>query len=246
MDNQIESLERATLDAVAPATIASIAGWLLPFDSTTIGRATSAVPLQHDSSKLASIAEIESLYAQRGYKAQFRVADVSGLNRVHRALRDRGYAPQQPTLTMVGSVRDWPQNSGDWRVQLTLQASEEWKAVYLSEGFDPVDGANRVRALSRSNYLVYTHISDDTGPIAAGTASFSHGWIGLHGLRTVSGMRNKGCARAIIARLSEVATARGMDQCYLQVEETNTPAICLYRRLGFQSAWRYHYWRKQT
>jgi ribosomal protein S18 acetylase RimI-like enzyme len=136
--------------------------------------------------------------------------------------------------------------SGDWPVQLTLQASEEWRAVYLTEGFDPVDGANRVRALSRSNYLVFAHISDEEGPIAAGTASFSHGWVGIHGLRTVSRLRNKGCARAIIAKLGEVATTRGMDQCYLQVEETNAPAISLYCRLGFLSTWRYHYWRKQT
>jgi ribosomal protein S18 acetylase RimI-like enzyme len=246
MDNRIEFLERATLDAVAPATIESFAGWLLPFDSTTIGRAISAVPLHHDSTNLASIEEIESLYTQRGYKAQFRVADVFGLNGVHMALRNRGYTPQQPTLTMVGCVGDWPQSSSAWPVQLTPQASEEWKSVYLSEGFDPVDGANRVRALSRSNYLVFAHISDDAGPIAAGTASFSHGWVGLHGLRTSGRLRNKGCASAIIAKLGEVAIARAMDQCYLQVEEANAPAIFLYHRLGFQSSWRYHYWRKQT
>jgi hypothetical protein len=41
MEIDIESLERATLDAVAPATVESPAGRLLPFDETTIGRATS-------------------------------------------------------------------------------------------------------------------------------------------------------------------------------------------------------------
>jgi hypothetical protein len=39
MNTEIESLERATLDAVAPASVGSLPGWLLPFDKSTVGRA---------------------------------------------------------------------------------------------------------------------------------------------------------------------------------------------------------------
>ncbi len=92
--------------------------------------------------------EIESQYTQHGYRAMFRVADVVGLSNVHKAFRERGYAPHQPTLTMVGNVGDWPQRSVDLTVQITQRPTEEWKAVYLAEDFDPVDGANRVRALA--------------------------------------------------------------------------------------------------
>jgi ribosomal protein S18 acetylase RimI-like enzyme len=245
MEIDIESLERATLDAVAPATVESLAGWLLPFDTTTIGRAISAVPLGHDHVGPASIAEVELRYIQRDYQAQFRVADVAGLRRTQDALREHGYSPQQPTLTMVGAVGGWAQARTNWAPQLTQQASDEWKAVYLSEGFDALDGANRIRALSRSTCLVYAHISNDSGPIAAGTASFSQGWAGLHGLRTIPNMRCKGCAQAIIAALGKVAVSEGFDRCFLQVEEDNASAIKLYSQLGFQTAWRYHYWRKQ-
>jgi GNAT superfamily N-acetyltransferase len=246
MKIDIESLERATLDAMAPAAVESIAGWLLPFDTTTIGRAISAVPLRHDHADPASIGEIESLYAQRGYRAQFRVADVAGLEPVQQVLREFGYIPQQPTLTMVGNAADWSQASTDWPVQLTQQASEEWKAVYLSEGFDPVEGTNRIRALSRSTCLLYAHISVDSRPIAAGIASFSQGWAGLHGIRTIANMRGKGCARTIVAALGKIALSKGIERCYLQVEEDNAPAIQLYNRLGFKQAWLYHYWRKQA
>ena len=244
MEIDIESLERATLDAVAPATVKPFAGWLLPFDRTTIGRAISAVPLRHEHIDPSSPAEIESQYTRHGYKAQFRVADVVGLNRIHIALRERGYTPQQSTLTMVGSVGDWPQESVDWTVQLTQQPTEEWKAVYLSEDFDPVDGANRVLALSRSNCLIYAHLIDDSGPIAAGTASFSQGLVGLHGFRTITRMRGRGCATALIAALGRVAVSKRIQRCFLQVEEENAPAIHLYGSLGFQTTWRYHYWRK--
>ena len=176
MQIDIESLERAAQDAVAPATVESHADWLLPFDRTTIGRAISPVPLKHDLVDSASIAAIEAIYLQRAYRVQFRVADAAGLQGVHRALRERGYAPQQPTLTMTGNVRGWSPARADWTVQLTQQASQVWKSAYLSAGFDPVDGANRIQALSRSTCLVYAHISDASGAVAAGTASLSQGW----------------------------------------------------------------------
>jgi ribosomal protein S18 acetylase RimI-like enzyme len=246
MTFDIESLERATLDAVAPPTVELFRDWLLPFDNTTIGRAISAVPLRHDDIDSASIAEIELRYKQRGYKAQFRVADVVGLVNTHDVLQERGYSPNQPTLTMVGNVGDFTKKSTNWTTQLARQTSDDWKAVYLSEGFDSLDGANRIRALSRSACLIYAHIADDSGPIAAGTASFSQGWASLHGLRTIANMRGKGCAQAIIATLGKVAISRKIERCFLQVEEHNTMAIQLYSHLGFQTAWRYHYWRKPT
>jgi GNAT superfamily N-acetyltransferase len=143
-------------------------------------------------------------------------------------------------------VSDWPQPWQAANVQLSLLPPEEWKRVYLSDSFDPLDGANRVRALSRSSSLVYAHLSDESGPAAAGAASFSQGWVGLHGLRTVTDARRKGYAQALIAALGTVAVSKGINRSFLQVEEGNLPAIDLYRRLGFQTAWRYHYWRRES
>jgi ribosomal protein S18 acetylase RimI-like enzyme len=70
--------------------------------------------------------------------------------------------------------------------------------------------------------------------------------VGLHGLRTVADARRKGYAQALIAALGTVAVSKGINRSFLQVEEGNLPAVDLYRRLGFQTAWRYHYWRKTT
>lgn len=35
----------------------------------------------------------------------------------------------------------------------------------------------------------------------------------------------------------------GVGQAFLQVEADNAPALALYRRFGFQTAWTYHYWK---
>ena len=247
MQIDIESLERATLDAVAPLKTQELPGWLLPFDPSQIGRATSAVPLAHTAPDINRIADIEMRYEAQALAARFRVADVAGLATLHGALLEAGYTAQQPTLTQVGSITNLLDHSTSAHAQKVATSStptDTWQAVYTALGFDATDGAQRVQALSRSATVVYASISDAQGPLAAGTASFSRGWASFHGMRTVPHARGRGLARQIMAELARMAQTRGLERAFLQVEEDNTNAIALYRKLGFQTAWRYHYWRK--
>lgn len=246
MNTDVESLERATLDAVAPPEVVEIEDWLLPMDRSTIGRAISAVPLRHIGLNAAAVEAIEAAYQLRGFKAQFRIADVAGSANVHEKLRHLGYAPVQPTLTQVAPLTQerWDQPASG--ITITDRPTDAWKAVYLSEGFDPVDGLNRVNALSRSQCVRYVCIERDGRALAAGTASTSHGWVGIHGMRTLPEARGQGLATHIIKAFAQEALTSAQSGLYLQVEERNAGAIRLYESLGFRTAWRYHYWKKTT
>ncbi len=242
-DHDIADLERATLDAVAPHAVEALPGWLLPFDVSTIGRATSAVPLSHALQDADIVHTIADRYATRGLTPAFRVADVPALANIHRELQRMGYRPEQPTQVQTGSARHMLQVLAPGQAILTTQPTSAWSDVYLAPGFDPVDGAHRVQALSRSTCVVYASLADAQGPAAAGTASFGHGWAGIHGMRTALRCRGRGLARQILASLAQEAIARGFDRVFLQVDEGSTAALALYQRVGFVSAWRYHYWR---
>ncbi|WP_092007943.1 GNAT family N-acetyltransferase [Polaromonas sp. OV174] len=248
MHIDVESIERATLAAVPPAALQEMPGWLLGLDSGTVGRAHSAVPLQHAAPDPAVVAQIEQCYAAHGLKPTFRLPLVASFESFRDALARRGYAPSQPTRVQVGSshaVQQLPGGSPQGAdLELAATPDEAWASVFLGEGFDPVDGANRVRLLGRAQDAVFASLRVDGRAVAAGAASFSHGWASIHGMRTALSHRGQGLASRILASLSSRAQARGITSVFLQVDAENTRAQDLYQRAGFATAWTYDYWRK--
>lgn len=250
----IASIERATLDAVSPAHTETWGDWLLAFDPSHIGRATSAVPLAHRGLPAQTVHTVQAIaarYSAQQRPAQFRVADEAGLADMQQALRDCGYAPTQATLTQISPLahtlallKDLPPLPTGWHIEVSEHANATWQSVYLADGFDPIDGAQRAQALSRAAHGLYAWICDDQGhALAAGGLSLSHGWASLHGMRTVIAAQNRGLAKHTIAALARAAQARGFTRLFLQVHAHNTGACALYAQLGFSTAWRYHYWQ---
>jgi len=247
MPQDIESIERATLDAVAPRLVLPHGDWLVPIDQTTIGRAISAVPLHHGARPETDLFEIERLFFAHHQKARFRIADVPPLDSFQRLLALHGYHTYQPTLTQTVDLHHLLQRTKTipgFSVHISRLPTDSWQSVYLSNDFDPVDGAQRVAALSRSSCTTYAWVLSEQIAVAAGTLSMSHQWLGFHGMRTLSEVRGKGIAGLLLAAMAEFGVREGYSKGYLQVDEENMAATKLYRKLGFQTQWRYHYWLK--
>lgn len=236
----VESLERATVEGVAPAEVQEIDGWLAAFDDGTISRSKSAVPLRHDVGP-AALDEIEAAYRRRGHPPAFRVADVPEMAPVTTELARRGYAVHQGTIVKTGPVEKLAGFS-EGSVRILNKPDAAWAAVFAGEGFDPVDGANRVAAFSRSPDAIFAAAGPDGETHAVGIMTFGFGWAGIHGMRTAPAHRGNGYAGAILAALGRAAQARGVARAFLDVEEAN-PARRIYRAAGFSPVWRYGYWR---
>jgi len=244
----IAAIERATLDAVCPAEVHEIAGWLLPYDPLPIGRAQSAVPLAHGPLAVSELQKIETHYRQRNRQTVFRLPESLIRPNIGEALHAMGYAGTQAVVVQVAALTDLLRLGPSDGANLDTAPSARWASVYTAEGFDPIDGANRVQLLSRSRHVVYADAGqgDDGQALAAGTGSISQGWLSIHGMRTAPSAQGRGLASRILARLAAHAAALGVRRVFLQVEDDNLVAQGLYHKAGFATAWRYHYWRKST
>ena len=244
--SDIASIERATLDAVCPAEVHEIPGWLLPYDPLPVGRARSAVPLAHMPLSPAELLQIEAYYQQRDRPTVFRLPESLISPEIGNALQAMGYVGTQAVLVQVAELAGLLRLAPPDAATLSATPSAAWASVYTADGFDPVDGANRVQLLSRSRHVVYACVSEGGQALAAGTGSISQGWLSIHGMRTAPGAQGRGLASRILAGLAAHAAAQGVRRVFLQVEDDNVVAQGLYRKAGFATAWRYHYWRKDA
>jgi GNAT superfamily N-acetyltransferase len=240
--HDIAGIERATLAAVPPEAREEIGGWLVALDHGTVGRAHSAAPLAHSAPEAGAVAAVEQRYARFGTPAVFRLPEVAAFDALRADLQARAYRPSKTTLVQVARVQDMPLPT-DAVVRLAATPAAGWEQVFLGEGFDPVDGASRLAILRRGRDSVFASIEREGATLAVGSACFSEGWCGIHGMRTLPGQRKQGCAGRILAAFAQEARSRGLAQAFLQVEEGNAGARSLYARLGFATAWAYRYWK---
>jgi ribosomal protein S18 acetylase RimI-like enzyme len=91
-----------------------------------------------------------------------------------------------------------------------------------------------------SGYLSLVETSSGTC-VAYGQAVEAGGIVGLYNIVVLPSSRGKGYGRIITQALLDWGAKAGADSAYLQVTEANEKAISLYRSMGFEQAYRYHY-----
>jgi ribosomal protein S18 acetylase RimI-like enzyme len=243
-DADVESIERATLAAVAPFALEEAQGWLVPFDGGVVGRAKSAVPISHTHSSRAPPAEIEARYAAKGFPALFRIAEAPALETTRQQLARLGYRSAKPTLVQVAAAHAAANAFSGPAAEVDAVADDEWASVFLGEGFDPAEGASRVQTLRRAPASLFARIRQDGKTVAAGVLALGHGWASIHGMRTARSHQGQGLATRVVSTLARVARDKGFERMVLQVQAGNAPAQRLYARCGFATAWSYSYWEK--
>lgn len=242
--DEIDAIERATLAAVPPQRLVQWERWLLAFDDGTVGRCHSAAPLRHDAPAVGELAEIERRYAGAGLPAVLRVPELAAFDALRDELQAQGYRRSKPTLVQTGRVAEMTRDAPATDVLVADAASADWEQVFLGEGFDPLDGASRLAILRRGCHSVFASIREHGRTVAVGSACFSEGWCGVHGMRTLPAHRGRGLATAVLAALGRAAHERGVERCFLQVQQHNVAACSLYAARGFATAWGYAYWEQ--
>lgn len=243
MTLDVAALERATFAAVPPQQLVSLGGWLAGLDDGTVGRAHSAVPLDHAAPDVACIAAVAQRYLDAGLQPVWRLPQTPAMQPAEAVLSARGQGPTQPTHVQVGTASGLRALRAVHDVQWTDTPGPDWREVFLGPGFDARDGASRLAILGRSRVNAYASVRRDGRLVAVGSASISEGWCGIHGMRTLPDVRGQGCASAILAAMGALARSRGVERCFLQVDAGNAGAQRLYAQAGFGTAWTYAYWR---
>jgi GNAT superfamily N-acetyltransferase len=231
-----------------------LGGWLLRATGGFTNRANSVLAVGEPGMPLAhAVLEVTDWYGDRGLPPVAAVpqagADDPGTHQLVAAAGAFEAAGWQlihdgSALVMTaptGELRaPGPALPDGLRLEFADRPDDGWLAAYHYRGGSSVPPAGR-HLLMSAPAQVFASIrhGDDVVGIARG--SLADRWAGLTAMEIAPSHRRQGLARHLVAAIAGWGWDQGARSVYLQVTDTNTPAIGLYRVLGFETHHVYHY-----
>jgi N-acetylglutamate synthase len=238
---EVRELEERALNAWPALQTVLMGGWILRFAEGYTKRANSACALRSDAVPLAVIGEeIEALYERNGQRTIFRLTSPARAQDVE-WLRERGYVRIEPTAVMTGGLP--VEARADPGVTYANAPDEAWLAGFAAGNrYGPTVRPTLEKMLAAIRPAsIYATVSDGGVPCGYGLAVIERGRAGLFDILIEEHARRRGLGRRLLLAMLHAASATGASGAYLQVLQTNAPAIALYRSLGFETQYEYAY-----
>jgi N-acetylglutamate synthase len=244
--SEILGLEERALNAWPALQTVLMGGWILRFSEGYTKRANSACTLRGDAVPLAEIGwEIEALYERNGQRAIFRLTSLARAQDVE-WLRERGYLRIEPTAVMTGGLP--VEARADPGVTFANAPDEAWLAGFAAGNrYGPSVRPTLERMLAAIRPpAIYATVSDGGVACGYGLVVIERGRAGLFDILIEEHARRRGLGRRLVSAMLRAASAAGASGAYLQVLQTNVPAIALYRSLAFETQYEYAYFVRQA
>jgi GNAT superfamily N-acetyltransferase len=242
-------IEEAGVNASAPPEQLWIDGWLVRFSPGKAKRARciqavapGRFPLQ------ARLQRCLDVYAAAGLPAYVRITPFSQPGELDQHLADSGMERIDDTRVMVAPLplanvdAARPGAPGDLRFAATdAEAFARWIGAQRgSAEEEKAAQAKRLRSAPVPHHAVFA-VDPEGVVIAGGQVAAEDDLAGLYDIFTTVPARRRGVAEALCRHLLALAPVRSARFAYLQVDASNEPARRMYRRLGFEDAYAYHY-----
>jgi len=217
-------------------------GWLLRYSNGYTARANSVNMIYPSALELENkVGECERRYAARGQKTIFKITDLCD-ERLDAMLEQRGYSVVTPTDLMTMELTGRSFDRCDCII--TDHADRDWLQAFFSlESYtDPTvcDTAKRMLSMIHSTAR-YCRIELEGESVACASAVIERGYMVLLNVIVDEKHRGKGRGRKLCEALLAEALSLGAHTAYLQVIQSNRPAVSLYERLGYKREYSYWY-----
>ncbi|MFI5494916.1 GNAT family N-acetyltransferase [Actinoplanes sp. NPDC051859] len=237
---EVAALELAANEGWPAPVQARLGSWILRAAGNWTGRANSALAVGDPDRTLdAAIDAVEQWYAARGQQPLIN-APMPLAAPVNAALDARGWTARPLTLVQTARVPNLlntlPERTDLPTVELADAPTDDWYALVAEHKGTLPEPAKRV--LTGVPVAVFAHVRDAEGDllaVARGAVTGPDRWLGVALLQTAPAARRRGLGAHVMRALAGWALQHGSARAYLQVEERNTPAVELYRKLGFRT-----------
>jgi ribosomal protein S18 acetylase RimI-like enzyme len=243
-------VEEAGINASAPREQLWIDGWLVRFSPGKAKRARCIQAVANGRLPIETrLNRCLHVYTEAGLRPYFRITPFSQPPELDRHLAEMGMERIDDTRVMIAplpltgpDVATSGEASGVVRFA-TSDADAFARWIGSERGSTEAEIAAHTTRLRNAPVLHHAVlvIDVDGTAIAGGQVVQEDGLAGLYDVHTVATARRRGIAEALCRHLLAHASARSANLAYLQVDAANDAARRVYRRLGFEDAYSYHY-----
>ncbi|MFF0658872.1 GNAT family N-acetyltransferase [Micromonospora tulbaghiae] len=246
----VVALELAADEAWPAPVRGRLGDWRLRWADGWTGRANSALPVGDPDRPLpAALDAVQRWYAECGGPALVNTP-LPLAAPVGAELDARGWTSRPPVLVQTVPLRTLtappvaaalpaaasPQAAASADpppVTLADGPADDWLAIAAGRKGGLPDAARQV--LTGTPRVRFAELREDGRLLAVGRGTVTGGgrWLGVSLLETVPQARRRGLAAAVVRALAGWGAAEGATHAFLQVEQSNTGAVALYRGLGF-------------
>ena len=245
----LQRVEDSSLNASAPPQQRWLDGWLVRYSPGKAKRArciNAVAPGVRGAQ--AKLVECEALFQEAGLPLVVRLTPFTQPPGLDADLARQGWPMFDDTRVMVLAEVPWTAGTPSFGLppgwtETTESALDYARTVGALRGSSATEIEAHAQRLQWSP-VPYTGLvwRDTAGAVqACGQFAREGTLVGLYDIFTAPAVRGRGLARALCARLLQLARDEGARTAYLQVDAANAPARKVYLRLGFQDAYTYHY-----
>lgn len=242
----LSRIEDAGLNASAPPQQRWMDGWLLRTNPGSARRARCVNAVAPGRLALPDkLASARTVFDEAGLPLVMRMTRFTQPATLDTDLAELGWTQLDDTHVLVCtrlpdcSTRPPPAGT-HWQPLDTAAFVSTIAALRGATAAHEAAHAERL-GLSPVPYQGGVLLNSDGAVLACGQMAREGDLVGLYDIHTLSTARNQGLASWLCKHLLTLAAQSGNKVAYLQVDASNLPALAVYRRLGFEFGYSYHY-----
>ncbi|NLD37232.1 MAG: GNAT family N-acetyltransferase [Desulfatiglans sp.] len=215
-------------------------GWISRFADGYTKRANSITVLTPGTDSLKSlIQQYEHLYNSKKQPCIFRLLSFNDNTEIERILDARGYTKDDHSLVLSLELKNREFQS----LEFDPVTVPEWMKYFCElSGKEIKSHSTHIKIINNIKARhILASLSVENAIISCGLGVLSDGLFGLFDIVTHPQHRNKGYGYKLISGMLQWAFENGASSSYIQVIAENKSAIGLYKRLGYETAYEYHY-----
>ena len=243
-EREISALELLASNCWPAREIVNYKGWIIHWNDGVTWRANSVLPNKWESSVSVEqvVDYVIELYREKNTLPAFKISPASQPKGLDELLEEKGFEQRMVTHVQTAAIEDISCLSPRLPVDLFKVTDESLDTL--------MHRSERGKLAIDVRREIIHHIVGDKniarvlmhGNIAGvGLGVVEEDWLGLFSIRTLPEFLRRGVAWSLNCALAMWGEDHGAKQAFLQVEEENTPAIALYKSMGFATMYTYWY-----